>query len=81
MGLPKEVAGRWNNLIEKKEEAETSTGMRGRKGEGTNGSDLSFSSVVRPDGGKKNWDKIEKEAVKEEEVRSKLDCLLEMWFG
>ncbi|KAF8359758.1 hypothetical protein PRIPAC_94753 [Pristionchus pacificus] len=48
VGLPKEVAGRWNNLIEKKEEAETST-------------------VVRPDGGKKNWDKIEKEAVKEEE--------------
>lgn len=73
MGLPKEVAGRWNNLIEKKEEAETSTGMGGGRG----GRVISLSSVTRPDGGKKNWDKIEKEAVKEEEVRS-LNCQLEI---
>ncbi|GMR42477.1 hypothetical protein PMAYCL1PPCAC_12672, partial [Pristionchus mayeri] len=48
VGMPKVVAGRWSDLLEKKEEGESSEG-------------------IRVEGGKKNWDKIEKEAVKEEE--------------
>ncbi|GMT19355.1 hypothetical protein PFISCL1PPCAC_10652, partial [Pristionchus fissidentatus] len=46
--LPKLIAGRWENLVEKKEETEE-------------------SGVSRPESEKKNWDRIEKEAEKEEE--------------